>query len=578
MRSLGLILALGLTCMKAMAGSDKILSLRVIETSDVHGRFFPYNFTDGAKPVKGTLARVSSYVRKQREQYGDYLLLIDNGDILQGEPTNYWSNFVRTDRENIAAQVVNYMGYDAQTVGNHDIEPGHAVYDKWIREVRCPSLGANIVTEETGQPYVKPYALFVRDGVKIAVIGLLTPAIPHWLNEPVWYGLEFQEMVSCAKRWVKHLKEVERCDLVLGLFHSGLCGGITTDSYEENASQAVAREVPGFDVIFFGHDHQEHALWVDNCQGGRVLMLDPSCWARKVSEADIRLTYRDGTLIKKEIEGRNVDVSDMVADQQMMDYFMPQIEEIKAYCNRVIGRFETAVYTRDSFFGNSAFSDLIHNLQLQLTGADISLTAPLAFDNIVQAGPVTVADMFKLYRFENNLFVLSMTGEEVRRHLEMSYGLWTNQMKSADDHIMLLADEYKNDQQRQGFKNYTFNFDSACGIDYEVDVTKPEGQKVRIIRMTDGRPFDEQRWYRVVMSNYRANGGGELLTRGAGIPKDSLPGRIVSQTMKDQRYYLMKEIERLKTVAPKPNSNWRFVPDEWAKPALERDRKLIFGQ
>ena len=554
----------------------KTVKLRVIETSDVHGHFFPYDFME-KKPLKGTLVRVNTYVQQLRREYGENLLLIDNGDILQGQPTSYWSNFVMPERENIAASVINYMNFDAETVGNHDIEPGHEVYDKWIREVRCPTLGANIVDRETKNPYVEPYAIFYREGVKIGIIGMLTPAIPNWLNESLWKGLEFQEMVSCAKKWVKHLKEVEHCDLVFGLFHSGLCGGIVTPQYEEDASEAVAKEVPGFDIIFFGHDHQEHNLWVENCAGQKVLLLDPSCWARKVSDAQIELTYRDGKLVKKDIKGENVDMSDLPIDQKMVSHFQSQIDEIKQYTERHIGAFKNDIYTRDCFFGNSAFSDLIHNLQLQLTGADVSFNAPLSFNTVIKAGDLTVADMFKLYRFENLLFVVNMTGEEIHNHLEMSYALWTNQMKSPDDHIMLLNDNAKNDQQRSGFKNYTFNFDSAAGIDYEVDVTKPEGQKVRIKGFSDGRPFEAKRWYKVAMNSYRGNGGGELLTHGAGIPKDSLNGRIISQTKLDTRHYLMKEIERQGTIDPQPNHNWKFVPEDWAKPALARDRKLIFG-
>jgi 2',3'-cyclic-nucleotide 2'-phosphodiesterase/3'-nucleotidase len=159
----------------------------------------------------------------------------------------------------------------------------------------------------------------------------------------------------------------------------------------------------------------------------------------------------------------------------------------------------------------------------------------------------------------------------------MSYDLWVNTMQSPDDHIMLLNDRSKGDQQRQGFKNMTFNFDSAAGIDYEVDVTKPDGQKVRVLRMSNGQPFDEQKSYKVVMNSYRGNGGGELLTRGAGIPKDSLSGRIISMSERDQRYYMTQEIERMGIVTPKANNNWRFVPETWAEPALKRDRKQIFG-
>ena len=566
--------------------ATKTVRLKVIETSDVHGHFFPYDFME-KKPIKGTLVRANTYINRQRQQYGDNLLLIDNGDILQGQPCVYWSNYVMPENENLAASVINYMKYDAETVGNHDIEPGHKVYDKWIREVRCPLLGANIVKEEykngearpssiyTG---LQPYSVHYKDGVKICVIGMITPAIPHWLNKSIWKGIEFEEMVACAKKWVKYIQETEHPDLIFGLFHSGLNGGIKTDEYEENATESVAKEVPGFDIIFFGHDHQVHNEWITNKAGKKVLCIDPSCYVKNVAEAEIELTYKNGRLTKKDIKGNIVNMEDEEIDQQMLSHFQPTIDEIKQYVNRKIGRFEHPIYTRESFFGNSAFTDLIHNLQMQISKAEISFNAPLSFNSVIEAGDVTQADMFKLYRFENLLFVLRMTGEEVRKHLEYSYNMWVNTMTSPNDHALRLNDDSKEDQQRTGFQYYTFNFDSACGIDYEVDLTKPDGQKVRILKMSNGQPFDEKKWYKVVMNSYRANGGGELLTAGAGIPKDSLDSRVIWHTELDQRHYLTEEIRRMGTVDPQPNHNWRFVPEEWVKPALERDRKQLFGK
>ena len=569
--------------------SIKAIKLKVIETSDVHGHFFPYDFME-KKPLKGTLSRVNTYVKKQREQFGNRMLLIDNGDILQGQPCIYWSNYVMPQDENLAASVINYMKYDAETVGNHDIEPGHNVYDKWIREVRCPLLGANIISSEqpsaealNGRPSLtynglQPYSVHYVDGVKIVIIGMLTPAIPNWLNESIWKGMEFEEMVGCARKWAKYIKEYEHPDLLFGLFHSGLDGGIISNGMEENATASVAKEVPEFDVIFFGHDHQVHNEWVTSKAGKRTLIIDPSCYARNVAVADIELIYTDGHLTKKDIKGTIVDVSDEQVDEQMVGHFQSQIDDIKTYVDCRIGRFEKPIYTRESFFGNSAFTDLIHNLQMQISKADISFNAPLSFNTTINAGDVTQADMFKLYRFENLLYVLRMTGEEVRKHLEFSYDMWANTMTSPDDHALRLNNASKDDNQRTGFEYYTFNFDSACGIDYEVDLTKPDGQKVRILKMSDGRSFDEKKWYKVVMNSYRANGGGELLTRGAGIPRDSLEARVLFHTDRDQRYYLTQEIKKMGSVTPQANHNWRFVPEEWVKPALKRDSLILFGK
>ena len=299
---------------------------------------------------------------------------------------------------------------------------------------------------------------------------------------------------------------------------------------------------------------------------------------RNLAEATITLTYEGGRLVNKDIKGQIVDVRDEAVDQQMMAHFQPDVDRIKAFVERRIGTFANEASTRDSYFGNSAFTDFIHQLQLQITGADISLNAPLSFDSKISKGPVTVADMFKLYRFENQLCVLRMTGRELLGHLEMSYDQWVNTMTQPGDHLLLLNIDSRSDQQRMGFKNYTFNFDSAAGIDYEVDVTQPDGHKVSILRMSNGQPFDLDKVYKVVMNSYRANGGGDLIVRGGGIPKDSLNGRIIYQSELDLRHYLMEEIQRMGTVRPKAASNWKFVPEKWTKAAAQRDRKLLFGK
>ena len=574
---------MALTFNSQTMAQQRTVKLRVIETSDVHGSFFPYDFIN-RKPKAGSLARVSSYVDSLRQTYKSNLILLDNGDILQGQPTCYYYNYINTKATNVAADVINYMKYDAETFGNHDIETGHAVYDKWVNEVKCPMLGANIIDTKTGDPYVKPYVILNRDGVKIAILGMLTPAIPNWLTENLWSGLRFEDMVTSAKKWMKHIQENEHPDVVIGLFHSGKEGGIKTADYEEDASIRVAKEVPGFDLVLFGHDHTRCSETITNDAGKNVVCLDPANNAISVADAEITLTLdehiidgkRAYILQNKEVNGKIADVTDCPIDENFTKAFAPQMKEINDYVSKQIGTFKNTIYSRESFFGSCAFNDFILNLMLQITHADIAFNAPLQSNAVIKAGPVYVSDMFNLYKYENQLYVIRLTGEEIRKHLEMSYDLWVNTMKNANDHLLLLDERTKGDQQRLGFKNFSFNFDSAAGIDYEVDVTKPNGQKVKILRMSDGKPFDENKWYTVAVNSYRGNGGGELLTKGAGIPKDELGKRIVWRSERDQRYYLMQEIEKMGTVDAKPNNNWKFVPESWTQPAAERDMNLLF--
>ena len=571
----GCLLVLGTSSANAMTTKEKTIDLKFIETSDVHGSFFPYDFIN-RKPKAGSLARVATYVNQLRSQHGENVILLDNGDILQGQPVNYYSNYVDTTSANIAAQVVNYLRYDAQTIGNHDVETGHRVYDKWVSATHCPILGANVIDTKTNKPYLKPYTILKRGGARIAIIGLLTPAIPNWLGENLWSGLRFEEMVSSARQWMRVVKEQEKADIVIGLFHSGKDGGITTPHYKEDAALAVAREVPGFDVVFFGHDHTRYADAVTNSEGKLVVCLDPANNAMSVAQADLQLVKKKGRWCVKESQWKLVDVADLPVDNDFVDHFSAFNETVKAYANRVIGTFENTISTRDSYFGNSAFNDLILNLELSITKADVAFNAPVSFDVAIKKGPVRVADMFNLYKYENQLFVLRLTGKEIRKALEMSYDLWVNTMTSPNDHLLLLDSQTRGDQQRLGFKNFSFNFDSAAGIDYEVDVTKPNGQKVKVLKMSNGEPFDENKYYKVAVNSYRANGGGELLTRGAGIAKDDLDDRIVWRSEFDLRHYLMEEIKRLGTLNPQPNTNWRFVPEQWTQEAAKRDRLLLF--
>ena len=172
---------------------------------------------------------------------------------------------------------------------------------------------------------------------------------------------------------------------------------------------------------------------------------------------------------------------------------------------------------------------------------------------------------------------MKLTGKEIKDYLEYSYSIWTRQMTSPDDSLLLLKDiTPEEDKSHAIFANPSYNFDSAAGIIYTVDVTKPQGEKISISSMADGTPFLMDKTYKVAINSYRGNGGGELLTRGAGIPQDQLHARIVFSTDKDLRFYLMEYIRKQGTLSPKALNQWRFIPDEWVKQAAKRDYDLLF--
>ena len=552
------------------------IHLKLIETSDIHGNFFPYNFVTD-QPTEGSLARVCALLEKMREKYGQRLIYIDNGDILQGQPTAYYYNFVDTQTEHPGAAMLNYLRCDVGNMGNHDIEAGHAVYDRWVRECHFPVLGANIIDVHTGEPYLTPYVMLEREGVRIAVLGMITPAIPMWLPETLWSGLRFEDMEECARHWVPLIREKERPDLVIGVFHAGKESVRQVDFYNEDATMDIARNVPGFDVLLIGHDHRRYCGTVTNVEGRRVWVVNPANNGVMVGDVDIHLSKLGSRVVRKKITAKLTRVGNYGVSRPFMDCFAGVYDTVEDFVSRRIGTVAETMSTEPAYFGPSAFIDFIHSMQLELTGADISFCAPLSYDAEIRAGDMHMRDMFTLYRYENMLYTMRLTGREVKAYLEYSYALWTNRMQSPADHIMLLT-PIDNAGKRLGFQNFAFNFDSAAGIRYTVDVTRPQGEKLHILSMADGRPFEPDAVYRVAINSYRGNGGGELLTIGAGIPKEELASRIVDTTSKDLRYYLMEYIGRQGVVRPKSLDLWRFIPEEWTKDAIERDRRLLFGR
>ncbi|MDP4190128.1 MAG: bifunctional UDP-sugar hydrolase/5'-nucleotidase [Bacteroidota bacterium] len=562
------------------------LRLKVIETSDVHGAIFPYDFRNDKKAYT-SLSQVSTYVTMERNKKDQEVILLDNGDILQGEPVVYYYNFEKTNVPHILSEVMNFMNYDAATVGNHDIEAGHPVYDRIRKEFSFPWLAANAVNKKNKKPYFEPYKIINKKGVKIAVLGLITPAIPNWLPEKIWQGMEFQDMILSAKKWVKFLKENEKADLIIGLFHSGVeydYNGQKADMPKnENASRLIAEQVPGFDVIFTGHDHKIWNMRLKNSEGKDVILCGPANEARTVAAVDVELEFnKKNNSWNKKMSSQTVEIKDFKPDSLFMKKFSPAMQEVKEYVSKPIGNFSETISTRQSMFGNSAFMDIIQGIQLELTKADVSFTAPLSFDTKIDKGTVYVRDMFKLYKFENLLYTMKMSGEEIKNYLEHSYNLWFHQMKGPDDHLMnFKLDSTGNPLKSPRDNSYEmkaqyYNFDCAAGINYTVDVSKPYGSRITISSMSDGTPFKLKKTYNVAVNSYRGNGGGGHLTEGAKIPKDKLSLRIVNSTEKDLRYFLMKWIENKKIVTPKAFGNWKVIPEQWWENAKKRDYKLLY--
>jgi 2',3'-cyclic-nucleotide 2'-phosphodiesterase/3'-nucleotidase len=577
------------------------LSLTLIETTDIHGAIFPYNFIKAA-PMKNSLAQIATIVAKERADKSREVVLLDDGDVLQGQPTVYYYNFQKTEVPHIWGQVLNYLAYDAVGVGNHDIEAGHAVYDRLFKEVKAPVLCANAVKAD-GTPYFKPYTVIVRQGVKIAILGMITPKIPDWLPPQFWTGMTFIDMVETAKKWIPIIQSKEKPDILIGLFHSGVdysAGGQTRDTPSgEMASQLVAEAVPGFDLIFVGHDHlgwdgqgwdpvAKKKIDVVGPDGARVCLFGAKNAAINAAVVKIDLAWdKAAKKWKKTIRGSLVPTEGVEPDSAFIAKFQGAYDEVKAWVDRPVGKLAGKISTRDSMFGDSAFVDLIHRIQLELSAdpamglkkADVSFAAPLTFDATIPSSPdgtMYVRDMFNLYQYENFLYTMEMTGRQIKDFLEYSYKLWLATMPNEGNHLIALV---KDKDGNTVTANPSYNFDSAAGIDYKVDITKPAGSRVIISGLADGRPFDLAATYTVAINSYRGQGGGGHLTAGAGLDKAAVQRLqfVNGATTKDLRFYLLKWFERQPgPVTVDALDNWKIVPEDLAAQGKASDFSILY--
>ncbi|MBN2745988.1 MAG: 5'-nucleotidase C-terminal domain-containing protein [Bacteroidales bacterium] len=548
--------------------------IRLIQTTDVHGAIFPDDLLSGEKR-EGSLARVYSYVQTQRANDSLEVVLLDNGDLLQGDPVVYYYNFMNRDSVHLLARVMNYMEYDAASVGNHDIEAGHEVYDAFRENLHFDWLAANAVDESTGKPYFKPYTILDRQGIKIAVLGLITPSIPNWLPPSTYSGMHFDDMIESAKFWVNEIRQKENPDAIVGLFHSGLNasygGGNPNEKFNENASMLVAEQVPGLDVVFAGHDHRVANLRVKNIEGDTVVVINPGAYAMNVGQVDLSFRW-NSKLSNYELEksGSIVSMTNLKPDSTFLYLFNLDLEAVRKYVKQPIGRLLRKIDASQSLFGSSAAVDIVHTGQLELSNADLSLASPFYMDYQLDTGMLFMKDMFRLYRFENYLYVLEMSGLEFKNALEYSYDKWIKTMKSADDIMFQLAEDESgvlklNDRGKYFLKNPFYNFDSGGGLIYTVDLTENFGSRIKIISLSNGKPFDLSGKYKVAMNSYRANGGGNILTDGAGIQKKDLSKRILTTAPHDFRLMLSDWIISKRKIDGKPTNNWKFIPENFAE-------------
>ena len=552
----------------------------LLTTNDVHGAWFDSTYTGTG--IRKSLFAVNHYVDSVRVAEGENnVILVDAGDCLQGDNAAYYFNYVDTASTHLFSRLVDYMGYDAVAVGNHDIETGHKVYDRVSAELRREGiafLAGNAVRTDSGKRYFPLYKIVKKGGLKVALLGYDNANIKAWLSPALWEGMEFLPIISVIQNDVLMVRAKENPDVVVAILHSATGQG--DGSVLESEALDVLNSVSGIDFVVCGHDHRPYVEARDTCA-----LINSGSHSRYLGYGALDMKVQGGKVVSKNYSASLIPVWAENADPAMRETFHKDYEAVKAFTLTEVGVLNTDLVTREAYVGMCPYLNLIHTVSLGCEPAEISFAAPLTYNGTVEGGIIRFNDLFTIYPFENQLYVVRMKGSQVVSYLENSYDKWIRTIKTSKDHILNISrkDDPRTGQAGWSFVERSYNFDSAGGINYTVDVTKPAGSRVNVISMASGETFDPEREYNVAMTSYRASGGGGLLSEGAGIDTDHIDD-LVSARYPEIRNLIYDYLLENGSIDPETIGNpsvigtWKFIPESLATPALRRDMTLLFGE
>ncbi len=522
------------------------VEIQVLATTDLHGNILPWDYYAAAPAARG-LAKVATLIRAARTANPN-TLLIDVGDTIQGTPlAGLHATRVREGQALGAdpmMKAMNELGYAAMTVGNHEFNFGLKVLNKARDEAQFPWLSANTQSSGVTRPF-ESFIVRTVGGVKIGVFGITTPNIPMWEKPENYAGYRFDSPVETARRVVAELR-AQKVDLVIGAVHAGLSspGGDPT----ENMAETIARDVPGIDAIYYGHTHQV----VTDMRVGNVMLVQARNWGGSLAQSTFTFAkLPDGTWRLVGKKNKLVPVMETTAlDPAIAKIAEPYHQAAERWLATRIATAPEALDAAHGHIEDSALVDAIHQVQLHYAKADVSLTALFNPRLKIAAGPVTVRDAAGLYLYENELYAIDGNGAMLKAALENAARFFQTCKDAGCTTGPLLNGRFPG-----------YNFDMAQGVEYEIDLRAPEGQRIKNLRYK-GAPLADTQKLRIAVNDYRAGGsGGYTMFKGA---------PVAWRSHREVRDLIIEYYTEHKMLPAKPDQNWRIVP-EAARQTLEQE-------
>lgn len=523
---------------------NQIVTLNILLTSDVHGTVYPIHYQDNSKAEIG-LAKISTLIKKERSQNAN-VLLIDNGDFIQGTPFTYHYATYEKDMENPMSLLANYLEYDIAIIGNHEFNYGMDILNNAVTTANSPYLSANILDKNRKEPYFgKPYIIkHIESNIKIAILGVTTHYIPHWEQAHHIKDLQFEDAFETTKKWVSYIRKHEKADLLVVAYHGGferdLQTGVPTEVLTgENQGYAMCHEIEGIDILLTGHQHREIAHTVIN----GVTILQTGCNGHSVGKVTVTFEKAEQKWVKKESYSELLPVQGIAADQDVLSLVANYEEKTQNWLDKPIGiiygdmQISDAMQTR---LQDHPFIEFINKIQMDIANVSISCTS--LFHNTSPGFPkhVTMRDIVSNYIYPNTLKVIRITGADIKNALELSASYFT---LKADGTIIVNPTYIEPKPQH-------YNYDMWEGISYVLNISKPIGERVESLQYK-GAPLNMNEEYDVVMNNYRASGGGNFFMF------QNKP--VVKDIPTDMSELIANYILKHKRIEATKNENWKVI-------------------
>jgi 2',3'-cyclic-nucleotide 2'-phosphodiesterase/3'-nucleotidase len=472
-------------------------------------------------------------------------VVIDAGDIIQGNPLAFAAARVDSAMPNPVIAAMNVIDYDAAVVGNHEFNYGLGYLDKAVGEARFPLLAANVYRPD-GTRRFRDWSLSSRHGIRIGIVGATTPGSMVWDRDNLAGRLTIRDIVPEVRAAVRDARGAG-VDVVVVALHSGLdepssYDTVATPIGSENVAARVAREVPGIDVIVYGHSHKEMADTVIN----GVLLMQPKNWAQSVAVAHLRLEGRNGRFRVLSKRSAIIPAHGHTEHPQILATTQQGHRAAVTYATTAVGTTRFAWRADSGRVVDTPLIDFILSVEARATGAQLASTAIFDRSASLGPGPVTVARLAALYPYDNTLRAVRITGGQLRAYLEQSARYFR---KGADG-------SYGTDPRIPGF-----NYDVVSGVDYVVDIDRPVGERITKLEYR-GRAVAATDTFTMALNNYRQSGGG-----GFSMLRDA---PVVYDRQQEIRQLLIDEVRARGSIDPSDyfQPNWELRPTAAFAPLL----------